>query len=294
MAINYPQESSESVSAPRALPELTALDTQGGPPSGSPPDGGNPEAGFLSGPGKSMSRRVIELLGRRTAALARVAQSEATAGRARCAAEQRRHGHHGGNRSWLLRLLIGLGLAAEALTAYVGMEVLVASQALAAGLSVLTALVGTGMACLLANRRLNGLGVPVTVRILEGAFVAVLTVLRFESLSVQGAGYPTAAGAAALAALISALALIGIEEIIFETHTFVIFTGALRAHWANWRRTRAVADLTATEAAARAAATKLQRRYLDYLLRTEGLSLRDAEGRAAALKTALIRGEGLS
>jgi hypothetical protein len=294
MAMNYPQESSESASALRALPELTALDTQGGPPGGSSRDGGNTEAGFLSGPGKSVSRRLIELLGRRTAALARVTQSEETAGRARYAAEQRKHGHQGGNRSWLLRLLIGLGLAAEALTAYVGMEVLVASQALAAGLSVLTALVGTGMACLLANRRLNGLSVPVTVRILEGAFVAVLTVLRFESLSVQGAGYPTAAGAAGLAALISALALIGIEEIIFETHTFAVFTGALRAHWANWRRTRAVADLTATEAAARAAATKLQRHYLDYLLRTEGLSLTDAESRAAALKTALIRGEGLS
>lgn len=294
MAMNYPQESSESANALRALPEMTALDTRGGPPAGPARDGGNTEAGFLSGPGKSMSRRVIELLGTRTAALARVAQSEETAGRARCAAEQRKHGHQGGSRSWLLRLLIGPGLAAEALTAYVGMEVLVASQALAVGLSVLTALVGTGMACLLANRRLNGLGVPVTARILEGTFVAVLTVLRFESLSVQGAGYPTAAGAAALAALISALALIGIEEIIFETHTFAIFTGALRASWASWRRTRAVADLTATEAAARAAGAMLQRRYLDYLLRTEGLPVEDAEGRAAALKSALIRGEGLS
>ena len=294
MAMNYPQESAESASALRALPEMTALDTRGGPPAGSPRDRSNTEAGFLSGPGKSVFRQVIDLLGRWTTALARDAQAGETATRTQRAAEQRKHGHQGGNHSWLLRLLIGLGLAAEALTAYVGMEVLVASQSLAAGLSVLTALVGTGMACILANRRLHGLGVPVIVRILEAAFVVVLTVLRYESLSVQGAGYPTAAGAAALAALISALGLLGIEEIIVQTHTFAIFIAALRASWAHWRQTRAAAALKTTKAATRAAADKLEWRYLDYLLRTEGLSLKDAEGRSAALKTALIRGEGLS
>lgn len=294
MAMNYPLESSESASALRAIPEMTTLDTPGGPPSGSPRDRGNTEAGFLSGPGKSVFRQVIDLLGRRTAALARDAQAGETAIWARRDAEQRKHGHQGGNHSWLLRLLIGLGMAAEAITAYVGMEVLVASQSLAAGLSVLTALVGTGMACILANRRLHGLGVPGTVRMLEAAFVVVLTVLRYESLYVQGAGYPTAVGAAALAALISALGLLGIEEIIVQTHTFAIFISTLRASGAHWRQTRAAADLKTTEAAARATADKLERRYLDYLLRTEGLPLDDAEGRATALKTALIRGEGLS
>jgi len=294
MATIYPRESEEPVSTVRALSGVTAADGPGGPPAGFPPSRGNTEAGFLSGPGKSLWRRVTELLSRRRAALAQERKSGETAGRARRASDQRKHGHQGGNRSWLLRLLIPLGLAAEAVTAYVGMEALVASSSLAVGLSVLTALVGTGMACVLANRRLNGLGVPVTVRILEGLFVAVLTVLRYESLSVQGAGYPTAAGAAALAALISALALFGIEEIIVETQTFSIFISALRASWASWRWTSDAADLAATEAAAQATADKLQRHYLDYLLRTEGLPLDEAQGRAAALKAALISGEGLA
>ena len=294
MATIYPQESEEPASTVRALPGVTAANGPGGPPAGFPSSRGNTEAGFLSGPGKSLWRRVAELLSRRKATLARERKTGETAGRARRTAEQRKHGHQGGNRSWLLRLLLPLGLATEAVTAYVGMEALVPSASLAAGLSVLTALVGTGMACVLANRRLNGLGVPVTVRILEGIFVAVLTVLRYESLSVQGAGYPTAAGAAALAALISALALVGIEEIIVETHTFAIFRSALRASWTNWRWTSAAADLAATEAAAQATADKLQRHYLDYLLRTEGLPLEAAQGRAAALKAALISGEDLA
>ncbi|MGD0606004.1 MAG: hypothetical protein ABSA53_20740 [Streptosporangiaceae bacterium] len=294
MATFYPRESEEPASTVRALPGVMASEGPGGPPVGFPPSRGNTEAGFLSGPGKSLWRRVTELLSRRRAALARERKSGETAGRARRAADQRKHGHQGGNRSWLLRLVIPLGLAAEAVTAYVGMEVLVASASLAAGLSVLTALVGTGMACALANRRLNGLGVPVTVRILEGLFVAVLTVLRYESLSVQGAGYPTAIGAAALAALISALALVGIEEVIVETHTFSIFISLVRASWASWRWTSDAAGLAATEAAAQAAADKLRRHYLDYLLRTEGLPLEEAQGRAAALKAALISGEGLA
>ena len=80
------------------------------------------------------------------------------------------------------------------MTAYVAVEVLVASQSLAIGLSVLTAAVGAGMACVLANRRLNRLAVPPAVRVLEGVFVAVLTVLRYESLAVQGAGVPDGCG----------------------------------------------------------------------------------------------------
>ena len=209
-------------------------------------------------------------------------------------ADERQHGHRGGNRTWLLRSLILLGIAAEAVTAYVAMEVLVTSQSLAVGLSALTAAVGTVMACILANRRLNGLGVPVTIRILEGIFVAVLTVLRYESLSVQGAGYLAAAGAAGLAALISALGLLGIEEIVVETHTFGTFVGTLRASWLNWRWTSAVAGLAATEAAAETAAGKLQRHYLEYLLRTEGWPLADAQERATALRAAVTGSEGMS
>jgi hypothetical protein len=302
MNANSPQQPEELTSTVRALHEVVAHEvvaheviTPGGPAG--PPAGfphGRPEAGFLSGPGKSVYRRVIDLLSRRNGAAARTARYRAAAGRARQAADERKHGHRGGNRTWLLRSLILLGIAAEAVTAYVAMEVLVASQSLAVGLSALTAAVGAGMACILANRRLNGLGVPITIRILEGIFVTVLTVLRYESLSVQGAGYLAAAGAAGLAALISALGLLGIEEIVVETHTFAVFVGALRASWLNWRWTSATADLAATEAAAEAAADKLQRHYLEYLLRSEAMPLAEARGHAAALRAAVTSTESMS
>jgi hypothetical protein len=294
MTTNSPQGPAELTSTVRALPGVMVPDGQAGPPGGWLPDRGNTEAGFLSGPGKSVYRHATELLSRRKGAAARQEKSRDAAGRSRRAADERQHGHRGGNRTWLLRWLILLGIAAEAVTAYVAMEVLVTSQSLAIGLSALTAAVGAGMACLLANRRLNGLGVPVTIRILEGIFVAVLTVLRYESLSVQGAGYLAAAGAAGLAALISALGLLGIEEIVVETHTFGTFVSMLRASWLNWRWTSAVAGLAATEAAAEAAADKLQRHYLEYLLRTEGLPLADAQERATALRAAVTGSEGMS
>ena len=292
MSTIYPQVPEEPVSTVRALPGVMT-DGQGGPP-GSGPGHGNTEAGFLSGPGKSLYRRLVGLLSQIKDAAAREGKSRAAAGRSRRAADERRHGHRGGNRTWMLRALIGLGFTAEAVTAYVAMEVLVTSQSLRVGLSALTAAVGVGLACALANRRLNGTGVPVTVRLLEGIFVAVLTVLRYESLSVQGAGYLTAAGAAGLAALISALGLLGIEEIIVETHTFAIFLSTLRASWLSWRWTRATTVLTATEAAADAAADTLQRHYLEYLLRTERMPLAEARGHAAALRAALISSEGMS
>jgi hypothetical protein len=288
MSTISPQVPEEPASTLRALPGVMT----GGPEG--PPGPGNTEAGFLSGPGKPALRHLIGLLSRIKDATARAGKTREAASRSWRAADERKHGHRGGNRTWLLRPLIGLGIAAEAVTAYVAMEVLVTSQSLAVGLSALTAAVGAGLACTLAGRRLNGTGVPVTVRILEGIFVAMLTVLRYESLSVQGAGYLTAAGAAGLAALISALGLLGIEEIIVETHTFAIFLSSLRASWLNWRWTRASAALVATEAAADAAADTLQRRYLEYLLRTERLPLAKAQEHAAALRAALTGGEGMS
>lgn len=275
----YPQEPEESQSTVRALPGIMAQD---GPAARR----GNPEGGYLSGSGKSVHRQVIDLLSRKKGAAAGERKSREAADRARHVVDERKHAHRGGNRTWLLRWVMVLAVAAEAATAYVGMEALVASQSLAVGLSALTAAVGGGMACVLANRRLNGLEVPATVRIIEGIFVAVLTVLRYESLSVQGNGYLTAAGAAGLAALISALGLLGIEEIVVETHTFGIFLSTLRASWMGWRWTRAKARLDAIETAADAAADKFELDYLRYLLRTEGLPLDKAEPRAVALRAA--------
>jgi hypothetical protein len=278
-----PQKPGETEGTVRALPGTVA--------AGGPPGRRNTEAGFLSGPGKALIRRVIELLSRKHRARAREAKKREAVGRTRRTADERKQDHPGGTRTWLLRLLIPVGGAAEAVTAYVAMEVLVATQSLALGLSGLTAAVGVGLACILATRRLNLLGVPASVRSLEGIFVATLTVLRFESLNIQGAGYPTAAGAAGLAALISAFGLLGIEEIVVETRTFAIFISGLHACWAHWRWTSAAAALKAAEAAAAAAAGKLQRHYLEYLLRTEKLPLEEALRRAVALRVALTENE---
>ena len=168
------------------------------------------------------------------------------------------------------------------------MEVLVASLPLAEGLSAMTALIGGGMACILANRRLNGLTVPLTARTLEGIFVVILTVLRYESLRVQGADSLVAAGAAALAAVISTLGLIGIEEIVVETRTFDIFVCTLRVSWGRWRCAGAQTRRDRILAKAESAANNLQRHFLDYLLKAEGLPLEEARQRATALKTALV------
>ena len=288
MATNYPQLPQEPANAQVSQdPEGTVRAL----PGAGPPGRDRTAAGFLSGPGKPLVQHLIELISRRPHAAAREAKTRGSADHARQAADARKQDHPGGNRTWLLRLLIPVGGAAEAVTAYVGVEVLVASQFLAVGLSALTATVGVGLACLLATRRLDGLGVPASVRILEGIFVATLTVLRYESLSVQGSGYLAAAGAAGLAALISALGLLGIEEIVVKTHTFAIFVAMLRASWAQWRWRRAAAALAATTAAAEAAADKLQRRYVEYLVRTEELPPEEAHRRAAALRAALTGSE---
>jgi len=291
MITNPSQQPEESTSLVRALPGLMATDEQALPPAEFPANRGSPEGRYLSGPGKHMSRRVSELRSDHADAAVDDAESRHAVLRAKDSDQERKDNHRGGDRPWLLRCLIPLGVLAEGLTAYVGMEALVTSQSLALGLSALTAVVGCGMACILANRRLNRLGVPAAVRVLEGIFVTVLTVLRYESLSIQGAGYLPAAGATALAALISTLGLLGIEEIVVETRTFSIFVSGLRLSWARWRSSTAEARLARVRAQVRTAADKLEQHYLDHLLRTEGFPLDEAQGRAAALRAA-ITGSG--
>jgi hypothetical protein len=173
---------------------------------------GSPEGRFVSDSGKALRQHLAELRDREASADVRQMESEATLTRAEAAVEAREASHRGGNRTWLLRLLILVGIVAEGVTAYVGMEVIVPSRTLAIGLAALAAIVGAGMAGVLANRRLNRLPIPAAARVLEGVFVVVLTLLRYDSLHVQGADLVAAAGGAGLAALISALGLLGIER----------------------------------------------------------------------------------
>jgi hypothetical protein len=258
------------------------------PHSSVPVSRGSPEGRYLSCPGKPAYRQVTHLQSKSADEVVKERESRRALQRAEAADRERRENHRGGDRPWPLRLTIPLGLLAEAVTAFVGMEVLVASLALAEGLSALTALIGGGMACILANRRLNRLPVPAPARILEGTFVAILTVLRYESLRVQGAAPLVAGGAAALAALISALGLIGIEEIVAETRTFDICVCTLRVSWRRWRCAAAQTRKDRILARTHAALNNLQRHFLDFLLKAEGLPLEEAQGRATALKAALI------
>ncbi len=236
--------------------------------------------------GKALSRHLAELRDREANADVRLTEAEATLARAETAAEGRKAHHRGGDRTWLLRLLIPVAIVAEGVTAYVGMEVLVPSRSLAVGLAAMAALVGAGVAGVLANRRLNRLPVPAAARILEGVFVGVLTLLRYDSLHVQGADPVAAAGGAALAALISALGLLGIEEILVETQTFGIFLDRIRAAWKRWRCARAATRLNMIRAQVQSAAEKLEQHFIDFLLK-EGTPLGEARQRAAALRCAL-------
>lgn len=252
---------------------------------------GSPEGRYFSGSGKPLLRQMTGLRHRIPGTRTRAEELRTALNRAECTDEQRKKHHRGGDRPWLLRLLILAGTLVESLTAYVAMEVLVTSQALAVALATLTALVGTGMACFFANRRLSNIAVPAGTRLIEATFVAVLTVLRYESLSIQGAGGPAAAGAAALSALISALALIGIEELVVETHTFSIFVSTLRVAWKRWRFVSAVTRLSRVQAEVEAVAEKFQQGFLDFLLRTEEFSLDEAYRHASALKRAYVEGD---
>lgn len=247
---------------------------------------GNPEGRCVAGPGKALCRHLAELRDRAASADARLTVSEATRDRAEATAEARKDGHRGGDRTWLLRPLIPVAAVAEGVTAYVGMEVLVPSRSLAVGLAALAALVGTGMAAALANRRLNQLPVQAAARVLEAVFVVVLTLLRYDSLHIQGADVVAAAGGAALAALISALGLLGIEEILVETQTFGIFLGRVWAAWKRWRCARADTRLSMIRAQVSATADKLAQQFVDFLLMEE-VPVGEARQRAAALRDAL-------
>jgi hypothetical protein len=257
-------------------------------------EGGSPEGRYLSGPGKPLARHVTSLHEQHADAAVAEARTGAAARRATSTARARQDKHRGGDRPWLLRLLIAVAFLAEAVTAYVAMQALVDSQQLADGLSVLTAGIGTGMACMLANHRLNRLRVPLYARALEAVFVIVLTVLRFESLATQGSTLLAAAGAAALAALVSTLGLAGIEELITETRTMALALATVQLAWARWRHAAAVTRLATLQASILASAATVQQDFLDFLLRTEGLPLEQARRRAAALVAALTGGQDRS
>jgi len=142
-----------------------------------------PEDRYLTGPGRIMYRHVIDLQNQAARAAARASQSRAALKQAELMEMSRQYHHRGGDRPWLLRVLIVLAVTAEAVTAYVSLDILAANRPLAVGLSALAALAAGALACILADRRLERLGVPLTARLLEGIFVGVLATLRFESLS---------------------------------------------------------------------------------------------------------------
>jgi hypothetical protein len=245
------------------------------------------EGSYLAGPGRTLNRHITDLRHRQLAARSQSQQSAGTHTRAERAAREQALGHRGGSLSWLLRCLILVGVTAEAVTAYVGVAAIVTTQALAISLSVLTAFVGAGTACLIANRRLNRLSVPVTARLLEGVFVVALSGLRYASLRTLGVGALDAGGAAALALLISTLGLAGIEEIVVETQTFTMWLKSIKASYWQWRHTAATARMRQLDAGIEAALTRFEQDFLGFLLWAEGLPLDQASERAAALRAAM-------
>jgi hypothetical protein len=261
----------------------------GGQARGGQADGGSPEGRFLATAGKPLSRLVSDLKDRWAAALVRVRSTAAALDDAIAVAVERRAHHRGGDRPWLLRLTIPLATGAEALTAFVAMEVLVSTAGLAFGLAVMTALVGAGIAGIIANRRLHRLAVPAFARAAEIAFVAVLTLLRFVSLDVQSSDALAALGGAALAALISAVALLAIEEIVVETDTFSVFLSRVRVWLRRRQSVRAKSGLASCRARLDTAGDKFEQHFLDFLLKAEGFPLAEAEQRARALRIAVCK-----
>jgi hypothetical protein len=261
----------------------------GSPIGGGPAGRGSPEGRFLASAGKPLGRLISDLKDRWSAALVRVRSTAAALDQAIAVASERRAHHRGGDRPWLLRLTIPLATGAEALTAFVAMEALVSTTGLAFGLAVMTALVGTGVACIIANRRLHLLAVPASARAAEIAFVATATLLRFVSLDVQSSDALAALGGAALAALISAVALLAIEEVVVETDTFGVF---LSRTWVWLRRRQSVgamSRLAGCQARLDTAGGKFEQHFLDFLLKAEGFPLAEAEQRARALRIAICR-----
>jgi len=253
---------------------------------------GSPEGRFLASAGKPLSRLIAELKERLAGALVRVKGTAAALNHATGTASERRAQHRGGDRPWPLRLIIPVAAAAEALTAFVAMEALVSTVELAFGLAIMTALVGAGTACMIANRRLNRLPVPASARAIEVAFVGVLTLLRYVSLDVQSTDPMAAVGGAALAALISAVALLAIEEAVVETDTFSVFLSRLRVWFRRRQWSRAESQLAGCQARLEATGEKFQQHFMDFLLKAEGLSLDEAQRRARALRTAICQAQG--
>ena len=263
--------------------------SEGSPIGGGPVGLSNPEGRFLASAGKPLSRLISDLKDRWAAALVRVRGTAAALDHAIAAASERRAHHRGGDRPWLLRLTIPLATGAEALTAFVAMEVLVSTTGLAFGLAAMTALVGAGIACIIANRRLHRLAVPASARAAEIAFVATATLLRFVSLDVQSSDALAALGGAALAALISAVALLAIEEVVVETDTFGVFLSRVRVSLRRRQSVRAMSQLAGCQARLDITGQKFEQHFLDFLLKAEGFPLAEAEQRARALRIAICR-----
>jgi hypothetical protein len=256
---------------------------------GGPAGLSSPEGRFLASAGKPLSRLISDLKDRWAAALVRVRGTAAALDHAIAVASERRAHHRGGDRPWLLRLTIPLATGAEALTAFVAMEVLVSTTGLAFGLAAMTALVGAGIACIIANRRLHRLAVPTFARAAEIAFVATATLLRFVSLDVQSSDALAALGGAALAALISAVALLAIEEVVVETDTFGVFLSRVRVSLRRRQSVRAMSQLAGCQARLDTTGQKFEQHFLDFLLKAEGFPLGEAEQRARALRIAICR-----
>jgi hypothetical protein len=249
---------------------------------------GTPEGRFLATAGRPLSRYAGELREQVTTALARVTGAAAAVQYASHRTQARQAQHRGGSRPWLLRAIIPVAITAEALTAFVAMEELVSSVILAVSLAIMAALVGAGIAAMIANRRLNGVPVPASARMLEGLFVAVLTLLRFGSLDVQSGSLTAALGGAVLAGLISAVALLAIEEVLVETETCGVFLSRVRLCWQRWRCARAAARLTRVQARVEAAGDRFHQHFLGFLVQSEGLGLAEAQRRAHTLRGALF------
>ena len=267
----------------------SAADGQRPPGSAS---GGSPEGRFLGSAGKPVSRQIAELKEHVVALVVRVKDAMAAMNHAIATADERKAHHRGGNRPWPLRLIIPVATGAEALTAFVAMEVLVSTVALAFGLAIMSALVGAGTACMIANWRLDRRPVPTFARVAEVAFVGVLTLLRYVSLNVQSSDPMAAIGGAALAALISAIALLAIEEAVVETDTFSVFLSRWRVWFRRRQWSRAESRLAGCQARLEATGEKFQQHFLDFLLKAEGLPLDEAQQRAKALKAAICEPEG--
>ena len=91
-----------------------------------------------------------------------------------------------------------------------------------------------------------------------------------------------------MAALLSALALVGIEEVLVETETLRMLLGHVRVAWLRRRLVLAMSRLAGVDASVKAAAQRLHQHFVHFLLSVEGLPLSEARKRAAALRVALL------